>query len=205
MADYLLWLWEVSSVKAHHSILSAVIWFKLPELGDHHVLQNLIRSLAIERPRRPQFPPSWNLRSLTKKTLYFVTLTTAKKAGKLQALSRVVSSVGDDLVVSYLPHFVAKTERADAPLPRSFCVRSLGDFSGDLEEGSLLCPVDAFRAYLVRTKSAVTCVLNFVCVSSFSISCDFEERYFVLPVRSYFWCWGCQRRQRPSPESPQHS
>ena len=58
------------------------------------------------------------------------------------------SSVGDDLVVPYLPHFVAKTKRAVAPLPRSFCVRSLRDFAGDLEEGSLLCPVRALCAYL---------------------------------------------------------
>ena len=43
VADYFLWLWEtmklsVSSIKAHHSMLSTVFRFKLPELGDHHVL-----------------------------------------------------------------------------------------------------------------------------------------------------------------------
>ena len=58
VADYLLWLWEskklsVSSVKAHRSMLSAVFWFKLPEFGYHHVLRDLIRSFAIERPRCP--------------------------------------------------------------------------------------------------------------------------------------------------------
>ena len=63
VADYLLWLWEVkklsvSSVKAHHSMLSAVFQFKPPELGDHHVLRDLIRVFAIERPHRPQFPLS---------------------------------------------------------------------------------------------------------------------------------------------------
>ena len=168
VADYLLWLWEVkklsvSLVKAHRSMLSAVFHFKLPELGDHHVLQDLIRSFAIERPHRLQLPPSWDLdvilrhimsvayepleslslRSLTKKTLFLVALATAKMVGEFQALSRVVSSVRDDLVASYLPHLVAKTERADAPLPRSSCVHCLRDFAGDLEEGSLLCPVRA--------------------------------------------------------------
>ena len=58
--------------------------------------------------------------------------------------------------MSYLPNFVAKTVCADAPLPRSFCVRCLRDFTGDLEEGSLLCPVRTLQAYLERTKSAVT-------------------------------------------------
>ena len=60
-------------------------------------------------------------------------LATAKRVGELQALSKHVSSVADDVVVSYLPHFVAKTERADSPLPRLFRVRSLKDFAGDLE------------------------------------------------------------------------
>ena len=95
VADYLVWLWEdqglsLSSVKAHHSMLSFVFRFKLPALGEDRVLQDLLRSFAIERPRRPQAPPSWDLdavlrhlmssafeplesvslRALTKKTLF---------------------------------------------------------------------------------------------------------------------------------------
>ena len=63
VAGCLLWHWEVkkllvSSVKAHRSMLSAVFSFKLLELSDNHVLHDLIRSFAIERPRRPQVPPS---------------------------------------------------------------------------------------------------------------------------------------------------
>ena len=60
------------------------------------------------------------------------------------------------MFVSYLPYFVAKTDRPDAPLPRSFKICSLREFVGDLEEGSLLCPVRALRVYLERTKSAVS-------------------------------------------------
>ena len=66
VADYLLWLWEskrlsVSSIKAHHSMLSTVFHFKLPDLGDHHILRDLIRSFAIEWPHRPPMPLSWDL------------------------------------------------------------------------------------------------------------------------------------------------
>ena len=50
--------------------------------------------------------------------------------------------------MSYLPHFVARMER-------SVRVRSLRDFAGDLEEGSLLCPVHALRACLDQSKSVV--------------------------------------------------
>ena len=63
VADFLVWLWEdqglsLSSVKAHRSMLSSVFQFKLPALGEDRVLQDVLRSFAIERPRRPQAPPS---------------------------------------------------------------------------------------------------------------------------------------------------
>ena len=66
VADYLLWLWEskglsLSSVKAHRSMLSTVFRFKLPELSEHHALRDLFRSFAVERPRVPLIPPSWDL------------------------------------------------------------------------------------------------------------------------------------------------
>ena len=51
------------------------------------------------------------------------------------------------------PIFVAKTDRADAPLPRSFRLCSLAEFAVDFEEGSLLCLVCALLTYLERTKS----------------------------------------------------
>ena len=92
-----------------------------------------------------------SLRALTKKNLVLASLATAKRVGELQALSKRVAVIGDNLMVSYLLHFVAKTGRADAPVPRSFRVLSLREFAGDLEEGSLLCPVRALALYLRRT------------------------------------------------------
>ena len=107
VADYLVWLWEdqglsLSSVKAHRSMLSSVFQFKLPALGEDRVLQDLVRSFSIERPCRPQAPPSWDLdavlrhlmssafeplesvslRALTKKTVF----------GLLRQLSGLVRS-----------------------------------------------------------------------------------------------------------------
>ena len=152
---------SLSLVKAHRSMLSSVFRFKLPALGEDRVLQDLLRSFAIERPCRPQAPPSWDLdavlrhlmssafeplesvslRALTKKTLFLVSLATAKRVSEIQALSKTVAAIGSDLMVSYLPHFLAKMKRADAPVPRSFRVLLLREFAGDLEEGFLLCPV----------------------------------------------------------------
>ena len=187
VADYLVWLWEdqglsLSSVKAHRSMLSSVFQFKLPALGEDRVLHDLVRSFSIERPRRPQAPPSWDLdavlrhlmssafeplesvslRALTKKTLFLVSLATAKRVSEIQALSKTVAAIGYDLVVSFQPHLIAKTERADAPLSRSFRVLSLREFAGDLEEGSLLSPVRALNINLRRTISFVVRASLFV-------------------------------------------
>ena len=63
VADYLVWLWKDQGlslflVKAHRSMLSSVSHFKLPSLKEDRVLQNLLRSFAIETPCNPQTPPS---------------------------------------------------------------------------------------------------------------------------------------------------
>ena len=80
-------------------------------------------------------------------------LATTKRVGKLQALSHRIAAQGSDIVVSYLPEFVAKTESVQNPLPRSFSVKSLGEFLGDLPEERLLCPVRAVRVCLGMTSS----------------------------------------------------
>ena len=64
---------------------------------------------------------------------------------------------GKDLSLSYLPEFVAKTESERNPLPRSFLVRYLEDFVGDLAEDRLLCPVRAVRVYLRCTEALLPC------------------------------------------------
>ena len=93
------------------------------------------------------------LRALSKKVLFLLALATAKRVGELQALSRVVSFVGADASLSYIPEFVAKSESLARSIPRSFLVRSLLDFAAGLDDDLLLCPVCALRIYLDRTLS----------------------------------------------------
>ena len=155
----------MSAVKAYRSMLSAFFAFKLPSLSGDLSLRSLIRLFAIERPSwdldkvirhlmSSVYEPleSQGLRTLTKKVLFLVALATAKRVSELQALSRVVPSSGDDLILSYLPFFVAKTKSPSNPLPRSFRLKALSDFAHELEEGSLLCPVRALHIYLRKTK-----------------------------------------------------
>ena len=54
-----------------------------------------------------------------------------------------------------MPEFVAKTETATRPLPRSFEVKSLGDFAAGLAEELLLCPVRSLSAYMAKTSQFV--------------------------------------------------
>ena len=67
----------------------------------------------------------------------------------------MVSFSAAGTTVSYVPEFLAKTESALRPLPRSFLVKSLTGFAAGLDEDLLLCPVRCLREYLQRTSSGV--------------------------------------------------
>ena len=180
IADFLLWLHRtrklsVSAIMGYRSMLIAVFWFKLPEISTSPVLQDLLRSFQVAAPSRSIQPPSWDpnkvlvylrstafeplqsasLRALSKKTLFLMSLATAKRVSELQALSSIVSFSSEGAVVSYVPEFLAKTESALRPLPRSFLVKSLTDFATGLDEDLLLCPVRCLRVYLQCTAPGV--------------------------------------------------
>ena len=70
-------------------------------------------------------------------------------------MSSRVAWVGSNVSLAYLPEFVAKTESDSNPIPRSFIVKSLKDFVGNLDEDYLLCPVRALKFYFKATESLV--------------------------------------------------
>ena len=57
--------------------------------------------------------------------------------------------------VSYVSEFLAKTETAVRPLPRTFAIQSLSDFVAGLPDELLLCPVCALSEYVARTSCFV--------------------------------------------------
>ena len=103
----------------------------------------------------PAFEPlsQASFRALTLKTLFLLALATAKRVGELQALCSIVTFVGADACLSYIPQFVAKSESLTHSIPRSFLVKSLADFAAGLDIDLLLCPVRALRLYLLRARS----------------------------------------------------
>ena len=137
------------------------------------MIRDLLRSFRLSSAERVLRPPAWDLskvltylvspafeplsqasfRSLTLKTSFLLALATAKRVGELQALSSIVTFVGADACLSYIPQFVAKSESLTRSSPRSFLVKSLADFAAGLDTDLLLCPVRALRLYLLRARS----------------------------------------------------
>ena len=103
----------------------------------------------------PHFEPlsQASLRALSLKTVFLLALATAKRVSELQALSSIVTFVGVDACLSYIPQFVAKLESLKRSIPLSFLVKSLSDFAAGLDADLLLCPVRALHFYLDRTHS----------------------------------------------------
>ena len=57
--------------------------------------------------------------------LFLVSLATDRHVGELQAVSSSVPFSGEDIFLTYLPEFRAKSESAANLLPRLFSVRFL--------------------------------------------------------------------------------
>ena len=149
VADFLTWLrlsrrLSISSIRGYRSMLSVVFHFHLPSLSSDPVLRDLLRSFKLSSAERVLRPPAWDLakvlrylnsshfvplsqaslRALSQKALFLLALATSKRVGELQALSSVVTFVGLDACLSYIPQFVAKTELLTRSIPRSFLVKS---------------------------------------------------------------------------------
>ncbi|MPC78058.1 hypothetical protein E2C01_072532 [Portunus trituberculatus] len=124
-------------------MLNSVFALKGFDLLQDLVLRNLVRSVERQAPSRNH----------TKKTLFLVSQATAKRVSELQALSRRVASQGEDLIISYVPEFLAKTERAFNRLPREFRLKSFTPLVAPDDQERLLCPVRVLTYMLERSKN----------------------------------------------------
>ena len=84
-----------------------------------------------------------SFKHFTQKTFFLVAWAVAKRVNELQALPSQVARQDNNMVLSYLPEFIAKTETSSHPLPREFTFTSLTAMVGADDEERLLCPVRA--------------------------------------------------------------
>ena len=92
------------------------------------------------------------LKEVTMKTIFLVTLATAHRVSELQALSHSVCFSRDgSALLAFKPEFLAQTEFPDRPVAREFRIESLASLTDDRYK-RLLCPVRAVKYYLKLTK-----------------------------------------------------
>ena len=162
VADFLLFFHidlqlSASAIKGYRAMLNGVFTHKGLDLSQDRVTTAIIKACNRRVPHSGPKIPAWNLdvvlralvrapfeplasaslRHVTMKTLFLVALATAKRVGELQALSATVPKQGDDMLLSYLPEFVAKTETQLRPLPREFLLLGLRSILGQDDEERL--------------------------------------------------------------------
>ena len=171
------------SIASHRSMLSGVFRFVLSELSSHFILRDLLHSFRLERPLPSSvsllgiFYVSFLFSGVLLSNLYvFARFGILPARSSFSFLSRRlvgfgssrpfvsahVSSSGDDLYLSYLPEFRAKTESSVRPLPRSFSVHSLKVFVADLPDELLafiFCVRLLFLLVLVLSLSPLVLLL----------------------------------------------
>ncbi|XP_066984696.1 uncharacterized protein [Macrobrachium rosenbergii] len=175
IADFLLFLrrelnFSISTIKGYRSMLTAVFRHRNLDLSNNKDLQDLIRSFETIK-EKGQDSPAWNLdvvlkflmgnrfeplhkasfKDLTLKTLFLISLATAKRVSEVHAFSKTVGFRQGKAICSLQLGFLAKNEIPSRPWPKTFEIPNLSDITGT-EIERLLCPVRALKSYLERTK-----------------------------------------------------
>ena len=189
VCEFFIYLWEqkkfsVSTIKVYRAMLQSVLRHSGLDLASNKDVYEVIRSFQIEKPPSAKDTVAWNvdvllkflcgpkcepimscdLVYLTKKTIILLALSLAKRVSELQALSKSVGFTSQGAIVSLALDFRAKNDHKCKALPRSFLVKDLSSLVGQEEEVKL-CPVRALRAYLSRTKSLRSPMVNRLFVS----------------------------------------
>ena len=178
IAEFLVHLREdlklsTTTIKGYKAMLNGVFSLKGLDLNNDRVIKEIIKTCSANPRKAPRdLTPPWNLdvvlkfltgkpfepishsslRDLTRKTLFLVALASAKRVGELHALSFKWALQRGDVILSYLPEFIAKTDTETFQCPREACIKSLSALVGSGDEERLLCPVRAIKEYSRRTE-----------------------------------------------------
>ena len=183
VADFLTFLFsvkkcQVSTIKGYRSTISNTLKYKTGyDFGSHPVLSELIKSFAIQRPVDQPLAPKWDLAFvlthmckapfepldkaslfyLSVKTVFLVTLATARRVSEVHALSidsdhLRFSNLDGSLMLRTQVGFLAKNQ-LPSKAPDSIIIPRLSNYCKSDNFNRMLCPVRAVKIYLKRTKS----------------------------------------------------
>ena len=184
VADFLTFLisvkkCQVSTIKGYRSTISNTLKYKTGyDFGSHPVLSELIKSFAIQRPVDRPLAPKWDLAFvlthmckapfepldkasllyLSVKTVFLVTLATARRVSEVHALSidsghLRFSNLDGSLILRTQVGFLAKNQ-LPSRAPDSIIIPRLSNFCCKSDNlNRMLCPVRAVKIYLIKTKS----------------------------------------------------
>ena len=184
VADFLTFLFcvkkcQVSTIRGYRSTISNTLKYRTGyDFGSHPVLSELIKSFAKQRPVDRSLAPKWDLAfvlshmckapfepldkaslfHLSVKTVFLVTLATARRVSEVHAFSidsdhLRFSNLDGSLILRTQVGFLAKNQ-LPSRAPDSITIPKLSNFyckSDNLNR--MLCPVRADKIYLNKTKS----------------------------------------------------
>ena len=146
-----------------------------PSFQEDPLVRDTLRGSALLEARSPRRIPSWDLnlvlsylkgpvfgplnsldlKQLTLKTAFLLTLASGRRVGEVNHLSGLPKDVGLDpqgaYVLHFLPDFLAKNQSPGAPSP-SLTIPPLVDPSVDSMPDVSLCPVRTLKRYRHLTK-----------------------------------------------------
>ena len=184
VADFLTFLFsvkkcQVSTIRGYRSTISNTLKFRTGyDFGSHPVFSELIKSFARQRPVDRSLAPKWDLAfvlshmckapfepldkaslfHLSVKTVFLVTLATARRVSEVHAFSidsdhLRFSNLDGSLILRTQLGFLAKNQ-LPSRAPDSIIIPRLSNFCRKSDNfNRMLCPVRAVKIYLNKTKS----------------------------------------------------
>ena len=181
VADFLTFLFsvkkcQVSTIKGYRSTISNILKYKTGyDFGSHPLLSELIKSFAKQRLVDWSLAPKWNLAfvlckapfepldkaslfHLSVKTVFLVTLATARRVSEVHAFSidsdhLRFSNLDGSLILRAQVGFLAKNQ-LPSRAPDSITIPKLSNFCRKSDNfNRMLCPVRAVKIYLNKPKS----------------------------------------------------
>lgn len=168
----------VSTIKGYRAMLSHTLSFRgIKDVGSNHVISDLIRSFELARPVTRSLTPKWDLScvlwSLTKapyeplakaslshltwKTVFLLTMASAKRRSEIHALSiednHIRFNADDSVTLLCQTGFLAKTQLPSVA-PKPFTIPSLSRDLSRSDPDRTLCPVRALKFYLDKVKTS---------------------------------------------------